>query len=273
MLRAVVPAPVKARIRRFLLDQLNVETARAEASVDTPIDIINSAPSEMSIEERLFLYALVRGVKPGNVLEIGTSLGGSSMVMSTAMEENGIGRIISIDPSVNVDPADPRFHRRFVQVQAESPAAVARAADLAGGPFDLALIDGIHIYKQAAKDLAATLECLADDAYLLLHDSFHFGVSEAIREAVEREPRLMDCGYVCNSPRPVFELATHAGFRLLRWGAPIVDPTSIVAPLWDSLDLPVPHDPALRNHDFWYCAEIEPCDHCSRLPPSRAGYN
>ena len=234
------------------------------------VDAVLSAPTEMSVEERMLLYALVRGLKPERVLEIGTSLGGSSFVMAAAMEENGTGRIVSIDPSVNVDPEDSRFHGRFVQLQATSPAAVDEAARVAGGAFDLALIDGIHIYKQAAADLAATLHYLADDAYVLLHDSFHFGVSEAIREAVEAEARLIDCGYVCTSPRPVFELATHAGFRLLRWGAPVVDPTPLVQPLWNSLGLPVPHDRALLNHDFWYCAEIEPCDHCVRAAAALA---
>jgi Methyltransferase domain len=277
-LRSVIPRSVKARVRRFLLDQLNVADMPSSAPVaDAPSSVpslpplpvhgagefavLTDAPTEMSLEERLFLYALVRSTKPSRVLEIGTAQGGSTMVIAAALEENGVGRIISIDPLPSIDPYDPRYRGRLVQLQAASPEAIEEAAGIAGPPFDLALIDGIHIYKQTAKDLAAALSHLGDRAYILLHDSFHFGVSEAIREALAAEPTLIDCGYVSGTPRPVGDLVTHAGFRLLRRGAEVDDPTPLVQPLWEALGKPVPHDRALINHDFWYCEAIEPCDY------------
>jgi hypothetical protein len=225
-------------------------------------EVLTDAPTEMSLEERLFLYALVRGTKPTSVLEIGTAQGGSTMIIAAALEESGDGRIFSIDPAPRTEPDDPRYRGRLVQLEAPSPEAVHEAARIAGAPFDFALLDGIHIYKQTAIDLAAVLLHLADRAYVLLHDSFHFGVSEAIREALAADPALIDCGYVSGTPRPVGDLCTHAGFRLLRRGAEVDDPTPLVEPLWESLGRPMPHDRALIDHDFWYCEAIEPCDYC-----------
>jgi len=216
----------------------------------------------MSLEERLFLYAFVRGTEPANVLEIGTGQGGSTMVIAAALEENNVGQVFSIDPSPRTDPHDARYRGRLVQIPASSPEAVEKAAAIAGVPFDLALIDGIHIYKQTAKDLDAALTNLTKRAYILLHDSFHFGVSEAIREALAADQGLIDCGYVCGTPRPVGDLVTHAGFRLLRRGAEVDDPAPLVQPMWESLGKPLPHDRPLINHDFWYCEAIEPCDYC-----------
>ena len=174
-------------------------------------DVLRGAPTEMSQEERAFLFALVRGVKPRRVLEIGTAEGGSSLVMATAMEANGgAGRVYTIDPVPRIQFDTMLLHGRVDIVVGLSPHAIEDAAARADGPFDLVLIDGIHIYDQTKRDLAAALRHTAESAYVLLHDAFHYGVSEAIRETVESSPRLHDCGYVCNQPRPVGDLATHA---------------------------------------------------------------
>ena len=229
-----------------------------------PISVILDAPTEMSFEERLFLYALVRGTAPQRILEIGTSQGGSAAIFAGALEANGSGLVVGIDPLPRIELPDEVFHGRFHLVTGESPASIDEAARIAGGPFDLVLIDGMHIYQQAADDVAGALPHMAEQGYLLFHDSFHFGVSEAIREAIEADPTLHDCGYVCSQPRRVGFLLTHAGFRLVRRGAPIVDVEAMVKPVWDEINLSPPHDPDLRNHDIYFCEYVEPCAYCRR---------
>lgn len=234
----------------------------------TPIEVVNGAVSEMSPEERGFLYALVRGARPRRILEIGTAEGGSALVMATALEENaGEGHIWSIDPVPRISVEMSAYHGRVDFLVGTSPETVEDAAARAGGPFDLAMIDGIHIYRQARADLLAVLPHLAEGAYVLLHDAFHFGVSEAVRELVESDERIHDCGYPCNRPRPVGDRATHAGFRLLRVGAKAVDVVPLVAPMWAELGKPAPVLHSQVNHDFWYCSAIEPCDYCQQNGP------
>ncbi|HVT67164.1 MAG TPA: class I SAM-dependent methyltransferase [Trebonia sp.] len=225
--------------------------------------LIATAPTEMSPDERSFLYALVRGTRPQRILEIGTAEGGSALLMAAALEDSGgDGRIVTIDPAPRLTFDTRLLHGRVDFVTGVSPDAVPEAIDRAGARFDLVLIDGIHIYDQARRDLAAALENIADQAYLLFHDSFHVGVAAAIAEAVEADPRLHDCGYVCNRPRPVGDLATHAGFRLVRVGPPVVDAGTWVRPMWAGLGKPAPQDASLRNHDFWYCSAISACAYC-----------
>ena len=259
----LLPLSVRNRVRATLAAH-DIGRMHAQPAGDLGhLGIIANAPSEMSLDERLFLYSLIRGRNPRRVLEIGTSQGGSAAIIAAALEDNdGDGRIIGIDPMPRIELDPAVFHGRFDLVTGKSPEAVTQAAERAGAPFDIVLIDGIHIYQQAADDLAASLPFATPDAYFLFHDSFHFGVSEAIREAVERHPDLHDCGYVCSRPRRVGDLLTHAGFRLLRRGGAIVDPTPLVAPLWREVNAAPPHDPALRNHDIWYCDAIEPCNYC-----------
>jgi predicted O-methyltransferase YrrM len=258
-----LPEPVRARTRAALaaknIGRLPERDERLEA-----LEVILDAPTEMTFEERLFLFSLVRGTAPQRVLEIGTSQGGSALIFANALEANGSGTVVGIDPMPRIEIPDHRFHGRFHLVTGESPGAIAEAAELAGGRFDLVLIDGMHIYSQAAADLAGAMPYLADDAYILFHDAFHYGVSEAIREAVEADPHLHDCGYVCARPRTVGLLLTHGGFRLVRRGTSAIDVGAMVKPVWDSFDLPVPHDPDLRDHDIYYCEVVEPCAYCVR---------
>ena len=266
-----LPDSVRSRAKGFLAshDIGRISTAPRDptAARDPRLDqleIILDAPTEMTFEERLFLFALVRGTAPQRVLEIGTSQGGSAAIFAAALEANGSGVVVGIDPAPRIELPEATFHDRFHLVTGASPEAIADASEIAGGDFDLVLIDGMHIYQQAADDIAGALPYMADHAYVLFHDSFHYGVSEAIREAIESDPTLHDCGYVCSQARTVGLHLTHGGFRLVRRGATAIDVEAMVKPLWDQFDLPVPHDPDLRNHDIYYCQFVQPCAYCQK---------
>jgi predicted O-methyltransferase YrrM len=259
-----LPEGAKAKVRGVLAAQRIGRLPEPDPRL-RDFDTIFDVPTEMSFEERLFLYALVRGTRPSRILEIGTSQGGSAAIFAAALEANGApGIVVGIDPMPRIELPDEAFHARFHLVTGESPGAIAQAVEAAGGPFDLVLVDGMHIYQQAAADVGGALPFMAPDGYLLFHDSFHFGVSEAIREALEADPTLIDCGYVCNQPRRVGDLLTHAGFRLVRRGPEVVDVLALVKPVWDEVQLPPPHDPDLRNHDIYWCEYVEPCDWCAK---------
>src|SRR5215467_7586003 len=91
------------------------------ASTPERLGIIYSAPTHLSTAERLFLYALVRGTVPQRALEIGTARGGSAAIIAAAMEDNGIGAIIGVDPERRVEPTDRRYYGRFQFVQGNAP--------------------------------------------------------------------------------------------------------------------------------------------------------
>src|SRR4051812_28540608 len=44
------------------------------------------------------LYALVRRERPEFVLEVGLAQGATALAIAAALEENGLGRLVSIDP-------------------------------------------------------------------------------------------------------------------------------------------------------------------------------
>jgi predicted O-methyltransferase YrrM len=268
----LLPEFARSRVKTSLaarnIGRLDVLPADANLSASDEqlgrLRVVLDAPTEMSLEERLFLYSLVRGLHPARVLEIGTSRGGSAAIIASAMEENESGMLVGIDPMAHIELPFATFKGRFHLVSDVSPNGIGEAARLAGRGFDLVLIDGPHTHQQSLDDILGVLPHTSERAFILLHDAFHFGVSEAIRETVERDPTLHDCGYVCRQPRRVGDLLTHAGFRLLRRGPAIDDPTPWVEPIWREVGLAPPHAPDLRNHDIYVCVFLEPCEHCRK---------
>jgi len=226
--------------------------------------MIYRVQTHLSEPERLLLFGLVRGLRPGRVLEIGTFHGASAAIIAAALEDNGAGTIVGVDPLNAIEYPKRYYFGRFTLVNAPSPDGLDRARELAGGPFDFVHLDGINIYRQVAADLEACLPHLADRAYLLVNNPLHYGVDHAVRDALAAHDRLVDCGFVGTWADPhVMPECGYSGLRLLRWGAPVDDPQPIVAQAFDSAGLPVPsYHENIDNHDIWYCREIAPCQYC-----------
>ena len=205
--------------------------------VHTPerVGMIYSAPSEMTTTERLFLYSFVRGQRPSRILEIGSRHGGSASIMAAALEDSQRGddktpgQIIGVDPAPKITVRQRDFFNRFTLITKPSPDAIPEARQLVGGPFNLVLIDGLHIYEQAIKDIHAVTQHLAENAYVLFHDAFHYGVHEAIVEAIHGNAHLIDCGYPCSRPATSLPPLAYGGLRLLRYTSQaIIDPQPII---------------------------------------------
>jgi predicted O-methyltransferase YrrM len=276
-IKSMVPAGVRETLRsarRGLRSRLRAATERLTRPnlyrLGTPerVGVVFTAPSDMKLQERLFLFGLVRGFQPQRALEIGVLRGGSAAIITNAMEDSGRGRLVGIDPEpdVRVKPGD--FHGRYTLLKEPSPQAIPAARDAAGGPFDFVLIDGLHMYDQVVRDIAGVLPHLARGAYLLFHDAFHYGVATAVREALEADGRLTDCGYVCRTANTWVDPWTpYNGFRLLRWSAQgeerSVDVERVVGPMYTEAGRVAP--PLRRdalNHDLWYCRAVSPCERC-----------
>jgi predicted O-methyltransferase YrrM len=249
--------------------------ARADLyRLDTPerVGVVFTAPSDMRIDERLFLYSFIRGLKPERALEIGVARGGSAAIITNAMEDNGAGRLVGIDPTPDLRIEMKHLHGRYTLLTEYSPQAIPAAREASGAPFNFVLIDGLHMYDQVKKDIAGVLPHLAEGAYVLFHDAFHYGVATAIREAVEagdtRGDTLVDCGYLCRTANVYNDPWTpYNGFRLLRRAsaadAKVVDVEQVADPLYAAAGRPRP--PLRRdslNHDGWFCRMVSPCERC-----------
>jgi predicted O-methyltransferase YrrM len=183
------------------------------------LQTIYEAPIQMTWPERTLLYALVFGLRPERCLEIGTFRGGSARIIAAAMDDLDFGGLICIDPNPAIAEDDwRRVAHRSTLLTGRSPEILAQAMHRAGGPFELALIDGDHTTQGVVADVEGTLPILADEAYLLFHDAHHEPVADGLGRMLRSHPELTDCGML--SKERTFDPTRNeswGGLRLFRF--------------------------------------------------------
>jgi predicted O-methyltransferase YrrM/SAM-dependent methyltransferase len=189
--------------------------------------IIYTTPAHMTGSERVLLYGFTFGLRPARTLEIGTFRGGSALVICAALDDIGSGALVCVDPAPQVAPEHwAQISHRATLFAEPSPDVLPRAMDAAGGPFDLALIDGDHQFAGVVRDIEGVLPVLAPEAHLLFHDAHYFEVAAAIdRMLAAHADVLSDCGMV-STERTVEDRTIDGhqvvwgGLRLLRYRRP-----------------------------------------------------
>jgi predicted O-methyltransferase YrrM len=187
------------------------------------LDVIRWAPAWMTRAERLLLYSLVFGLRPRCYLEIGTLKGGSTLIVSTAMDaSDNDGRMVCVEPNPQIDPEHwSRIGSRAALLQGFSPDILSDAYETAGSPFDFVFIDGDHTYAGVLRDANGVLPFVADGAYLLFHDSFFPDVARAIHIFVaQHSDQIVDFGTLTREvtlqPQPQAEPIRWGGLRMMQ---------------------------------------------------------
>ena len=171
----------------------------------------------MTMSERTVLYGLVFGLRPKRTLEIGTHKGGSARIIHAALSDIGEGALVCVDPVPVISPQHwEEIKDRATLLAGPSPDLLPKARELAGGPFDFALIDGDHEAPGLIRDIEGTMEVLADSAYMIFHDAHYMGVADGIEQMLSKHrDTLTDCGFM--SVEQTFEDRKVNGRQVL-WG-------------------------------------------------------
>ena len=144
-----------------------------------PID----ASTRISVEEGLFLYDSCRNAAMTATLEVGMGYGFSTTFLLAALDANGGGRHIAIDPYQHSDwdgigesrvasllPRTQNLkHHDFTLIHDRSDHA---AIDLerSGASFDLLFIDGYHRFDDVLIDVYLLARLCRPNGLIVLHD-------------------------------------------------------------------------------------------------------
>lgn len=150
-------------------------------------------------------YGLVRSLRPGHVLVIGSGFGFSVTCLGLGLKDNGSGQLSFVDPSFSVLKHGPlqtvggtsqwddpgKVRARFARFGLEevvthhklSSAEFFEAFDQFNMmPIELAFIDGNHAYEHVRDDFINVLRNAGKHCYILLHDS-NIYLREMVRHA------------------------------------------------------------------------------------------
>jgi predicted O-methyltransferase YrrM len=157
--------------------QLGTDGARHKLDANTGI----------SLNDGLYLYDLVRRVRPLRTAEVGFAEGFSTMYLLAALHSNGRGVHIAIDPFEDslfygmglqkVKEAGAKQRFRFLPVK-----SVAGLPMLSGErqPVEITFIDGDHRYDSAFTDFILSDEICPKDGYIILHDPWMHSIQKVI---------------------------------------------------------------------------------------------
>jgi predicted O-methyltransferase YrrM len=149
-----------------------------------------TAEAGMNPGDRRALYYLVRHLRPGRVLEIGTQAGASTVHLAAALADAHPGpveaRLLSVDiKDVNHPetaawrafrlPQSPRDAMRRLGLGELVEFRMSRSLEMlreAEESYDLIFLDGDHRLKTVVAEIPAALGRLRPGGFLLLHDYF-----------------------------------------------------------------------------------------------------
>ena len=156
-------------------------------------------------------------------------------------------------------------------VECAAPKGIDEAARLAGGKFDLVFYDGPNAHVAASSIIRAIVPHLSERAYIIIDNGLHYGMHQAITDAIWTDRRLHDCGFVCVKLGVHDRHTAYDGLRLVRFESnDISDPQPIIDREYRAAGLPVPaFDSEVLNHGGWWCRAVQACPKCARGEPSR----
>jgi predicted O-methyltransferase YrrM len=124
-----------------------------------------------------YLYDLCRRVKPQRTLEVGFAEGFSTMYFLAALQANGGGRHVAIDPFENTDwhglglqkVQEAGMKDKFRFMEAKSISALP-ALNSESASFEVIFIDGDHLFDSIFTDFVMSDAICAKEGYILFHD-------------------------------------------------------------------------------------------------------
>ncbi|MDR0653848.1 MAG: class I SAM-dependent methyltransferase [Synergistaceae bacterium] len=135
--------------------------------------------SKMHLVERRFINGLIRLLKPRRVLELGVAEGAGSVVILNAISDMSDTTLTSFDtrfklwytPEKNVGFAfDMMYPGGNKQWTLHKGADFSQYADTFSEPFDMVIIDTVHLHPVESLNFLTVLPYLSEQAAVVFHD-------------------------------------------------------------------------------------------------------
>ena len=151
--------------------------------------------------DRAFFYHLIRLIKPKFGLEIGTFKAGTTEVLVSAIQANGFGILLTIDPfgGDRVPPIIEKWPAELHDYVSFSPVTSMDffiALEQKPLELDFVFIDGDHSYEYASYDLNMSARRLAPGGVIVLDDYNQPGVHQAAKDFLVANPCWEEIGGV-----------------------------------------------------------------------------
>lgn len=144
--------------------------------------------------DALLLYAMVRGLAPDRVLEIGRCYGTSTMTISGALCDNNHGHLYSVDIEDLTSERIKNLTRDWATEYVLDSSDILAHALLQQQRFQMFFVDGDHSVRQQITDISTCLCLSGSSAWLIMHDAELSETQQAIALACKQHQELLSFG-------------------------------------------------------------------------------
>ena len=135
------------------------------------------APGFSDVGTRNLLYCYCVSMKPRRVLEIGSHIGFSSLVIASALRLNKFGRLLTVEPNEIYRGSARKYLKKAslddlvdtVPHFSQDAACQKRLREEA--PFEIIFLDAVHDYESAVQDIQLCCELVSENGIIMLHDT------------------------------------------------------------------------------------------------------
>jgi predicted O-methyltransferase YrrM len=189
------------RIQNISIDRETYFDHIKEFSPNPMLQVMSSTnvyfPGPINRHIGLFIYSLIRNVRPAFAMEIGSYVGVSAIYMAQGLKDNGLGHLYCFDlfdqtlPNISGNATNQHdlFNEyircaglsEYVTAFAGDSSSLAESVDIEAKQDDpsVIFIDGDHTLKGVLKDFNAIRRYINKDSIILLHDVNHHHTSWA----------------------------------------------------------------------------------------------
>ncbi|MCX5905219.1 MAG: class I SAM-dependent methyltransferase [Proteobacteria bacterium] len=144
--------------------------------------------TKISPDQGLWMYELCRKIKPQRTLEIGFAYGFSTMFFLAAIQANGMGMHVAMDPfekteeyyGIGLQKVKELGMQRFFRFMEEKDITGIPALIREGLQFDVIFIDGNHRFDDVYLDFTLCDYVCAKNGFIILDDSWLPSISRVI---------------------------------------------------------------------------------------------
>ena len=156
--------------------------------------ILGQGNDKITKTDAVVLYSMVRGVKPIRALEIGRSFGTSSMILCGAMNDNGFGKLDSVDIVDTIKPEIRELTANFLIEHIIDSKVIKTYDALKDKKYQFFFVDGDHSLEYQILDIETCLELSDSQAWIILHDADMQETVDAANYCCKKHTTLIDVG-------------------------------------------------------------------------------
>lgn len=149
--------------------------------------VVDPFTASIPSTDGMVLYKNVTEMKARKTLETGMAYGMSTLFMCQALKDNGGGEHVAIDPeesttwrSIGILNVEKAGFRDMVRLYQSPSYHVLPQLVTAGEKFDLAFIDGLHLFDAVLMDFFYMDKLLDVGGRIIFHDTFMPSVRKAL---------------------------------------------------------------------------------------------